>query len=442
MCGMGNVGLMRRVLSITWPMIISELSDSMYSIADTYFVARLGATALAAVAIGSYLSWLFFVVIALFSMGALVIVSQSYGAKEIEKAREAIGISLIYGFIATLLTSILMYVAAYQAIELISGKSPQLIELAVKYFRIRILGLPVFLAAFVMDSAVRAVGATKLSMIAILTSSLLNIVLDPIMIYGLFGFPAMGVSGAALATVLSIAYMVPIEFMFLRRLGLTPIMSLSISKVKNVVKIGAPAATERLIFSVGNNAYIAFIARCGDVALAAHQIGVRIESFIYMPGFAFSIAASALTGQEIGKGDVGSGKRVGWEAAKLSLLFMGVLGVAVALASKYLVAPFSPTEDVANLASIYLVLAGLSEPGLALAMTLSGAIRGGGNTLIPMILNAVGLYSFRVFPAAVLTSRIGVVGAWIAMFIDVYMRGFLFLVIYRRLFEKLIRRVI
>ena len=439
---MSNVRLVRRVLSITWPMIISELSDSLYSIADTYFVARLGATALAAVAIGSYLSWLFFVVIALFSMGALVIVAQGYGARELGKAREAIGVSLAFGLIATLLTALSMHVAAYHVVALISGKSPQLIELAVQYFRIRILGLPILLAAFVMDSAVRAVGATKLSMIAILTSSSLNIVLDPIMIYGLFGFPAMGVSGAALATVLSIAYMVPLEFMFLKRLALTPIMSLSISRIKNVIKIGAPAATERLIFSIGSNAYIAFIARCGDIALAAHQIGVRIESFIYMPGFAFSIAASALTGQEIGRSNVGEGKRIGWEAAKLSLLFMGILGVAVALTSKYLVAPFSPTQDVANLASIYLILAGLSEPGLALAMTLSGAIRGGGNTLVPMVLNAVGLYSFRIFPAAVLTSRMGVIGAWIAMFIDVYMRGFIFLIIYKKLFERLIRRVV
>ncbi len=429
-------------MRIAWPMVISELGDSLYSITDTYFVSRLGTLALAAVGAGSYISWLFFVVVALFSTGVLVFTAQSYGAKEIEKARRALGESIIVGFSLALIIVLIVRLISPLIVGLVVGANRELVEITLLYFNTRILGLPFLLVAVSMDSVVRAVGATKYSMITVLSSALLNMILDPILIFGLFGFPALGVVGAALATIISIIYMLPLELFFLNKLSLLPQLSLEYGHVLKVLKIGAPAALERLVFSVGNNAYISFISRCGSTALAAHQVGIRIESFIYMPGFAFSVAAASLVGQRIGSGNVPEGKRIGLEAAKISATIMTILGVIVALTAHILVAPFAPNNDVASLARIYLILAGLSEPGLALAMTLGGAIRGGGNTLIPMILNATGLYLFRVLPAALLIGSLGVIGAWIAMFIDVYLRGIIFLAIYMKYFEKIASKVV
>ncbi len=438
----GEKSLTREVLKIAWPMVISELGDSLYSITDTYFVSRLGTLALAAVGAGSYISWLFFVVVALFSTGILVFAAQSYGAKEIEKARRALGESIITGFLLALIIVVIVRYFSPLLVGLIVGANRELVDVTLLYFNTRIIGLPFLIIAVMMDSVVRAVGATKYSMIAVLSSAIINMILDPILIFGLFGIPAFGVAGAALATVISIIYMIPLEIVFLRKLSLLPLFSIGYSYVLKVLRIGAPAALERLIFSIGNNAYISFISRCGSVALAAHQVGIRIESFIYMPGFAFSVAAASLVGQRVGSGNIVEGKRIGLEAAKIAALIMTVLGVIVALIAHILVLPFAPNTDVASLARIYLILAGLSEPGLALAMTLSGAIRGGGNTLMPMILNAVGLYAFRVFPAAVLVGSLGVVGAWLAMFLDVYLRGTIFLIIYSKYFEKIASRVI
>jgi len=429
-------------MRIAWPTIISELGDSIYSITDVYFVSRVGTTALAAVGVGSYLSWVLSVVVALFSTGSLIFVAQSYGARKVEESRHILSEVLVTATVVTSCVAIVLQAFAVDVVKLITGPNPELTEGAVSYFSIRSLGLPALTVALVADSAVRAVGATKLSMVAFLTSIALNAVLDPIMIFGLFGFPRMGVAGAALATVASIAYMIPLEMLFLMRLGLTPTPSLKFNYITKVLRVSLPSATERLIFSIGNNIYAAFIARCGDVALAAHQVGVRIESFIYMPGFAFSIAASTLVGQRVGAWEVDEGKRVGMEAARLSAIFMAVLGLLAALTAPYIVAPFSPSEEVSALASTYLLLAGLSEPGLALAMTLGGAIRGAGNTLIPLIISISGLYMLRVLPAYILTPVAGVVGAWIAMFVDVYLRGIAFLIIYVKYFSKLVRKLI
>ncbi|HDI02411.1 MAG TPA: MATE family efflux transporter [Ignisphaera sp.] len=432
--------LAREVLKISWPMIISELGDSLYSIADTYFVSKLGEVALAAVALSSYIAWLFFVVIALTSVGNLIYVSQSYGAKELDRAKNSIGVSIVIGLAISLISALTASTISRDILSLFTSDR-SVVEVGSKYFRVRILGLPILNIAMVMDSSLRAIGATKYSMIAILSSALLNIVLDPILIFGLFGLPRLGVVGAALATVLSIVYMIPLEIVFLRKCSLLPsIHQLYIAKT--VLKLGAPAAAERFVFAIGNSLYITAIARCGRIALAAHQVGIRIESFIYLPGFAFSIASASLVGQRIGAKNIEEAKRIGFEAAKLCVLFMGILGLIVAIASKIIVSPFSPSRDVAELASIYLILAGLSEPGLALALTLSGGIRGGGNTLVPMIINIVGLYLFRVLPANILVNIIGVIGAWLAMFIDVYVRGFIMFFIYSKFFHKLIRRVI
>ncbi len=434
--------LTREVLRIAWPMVISELGDSLYSITDTYFVSRIGTLALAAVGAGSYISWLFFVVVALFSTGILVFTAQSYGAKEIEKSRRALGESLLTGVTLSIIIVVIVRIISPYLIELIVGANRDLVNTTLLYFNTRILGLPFLIIAIMMDSVVRAVGATKYSMITVLSSAILNMVLDPIFIFGLFGIPALGVIGAALATVISIIYMIPLELFFLKKLSLLPILSLRYDYVLRILAIGAPAALERLIFSIGNNAYISFISRCGSTALAAHQVGIRIESFIYMPGFAFSVAAASLVGQRIGAGNIVEGKHIGLEAAKIATAIMTILGVIVALTAHLLVAPFAPNVEVASLARIYLILAGLSEPGLALAMTLSGAIRGGGNTLVPMILNAAGLYLFRVLPAMFLTLSLGVIGAWIAMFLDVYLRGLLFTIIYTKYFDKIVSRVV
>ncbi|MCD6487752.1 MAG: MATE family efflux transporter [Desulfurococcales archaeon] len=434
--------LTREIIKISWPMIISELSDSIYSVTDTYFVSKLGTIALGAVGIGSYLSWTFFVVIALFSTGVLIYASQSYGSGDIEKVRHSVGETLVYATAVAFIVGVTAYYFSPALISLIAGKNTSVINDGVAYFSVRILGLPILAFVVILDSTLRAIGATRYSMIAILSSVAINIVLDPLLIFGLLGFPKLGVVGAALATVISIAYMIPVELYLLSKLGVRPIPEIKLEHIGSITKIGLPAASERLVFSMGHNIYLAFIARCGSIALAAHQIGVRIESFIYMPGYAFSVASSTLVGQRIGAGRFEEAMEVGWRVTRIAILVMAALGVIVAATSQYIVAPFSPTDDVAILASIYLILAGLSEPGLALAMALSGAIRGGGNTLIPMIISISGLYLFRILPALYLINLYGVVGAWIAMFIDVYLRGIVFTIIYKKYFLRLAKKVI
>lgn len=434
--------LLSRVVSISLPMIISELSNSIYAITDTYFVKGLGTVALAGVGLGSYLSWLFFVVLSLFYNGVLIYVAQSYGAGKLVYARRGLSEAIVYGTIIVFSISFFGYVFGGYILMLQAGGTGPVWEAAKAYFSIRVLGLPISLIAWSMDAGLRAIGATKQSMYVNLYSVGLNIVLDPLFIYGYAGFPRLGVVGAALATVISIALMIPLEYYYLAKHTLAPNKIYKPKIVFKIMDLGLPVMIERLIFAAGNNVYISLISRCGEAALAAHQIGIRIESLIYMPGFAFSMAASALVGQEIGAENISGGRRIGWETIKLGVLFITLTGLIVAATSYYITMPFATDPVVHKLASIYLIIAGLSELGLGLAMVIGGAIRGAGNTRIPLIINAGSLYLSRIIPAMILVNYLGVLGPWLAMFIDVYVRGIIFLIIFTRYFEKLARKIV
>lgn len=320
-------GFVREVVGIAWPLVVGQVVEGIYSVVDVFFVSRLGTVAVAALGLGAYMSWLLFVVVALFSTGCMVLASQCYGARDRECVKRVLGVGLALGVIASLAISIPGYLAANALARVVGGSSRELVEEAAKYFRVRVLGLPASVSAMVLDSGLRAVGATRLSMYALVSSVALNIALDPILIFGLLGAPRMGVEGAALALVISVAYMIPVDVAFLARLGLAPKPCLDLDLAKRVVALGGPAAIERLVFAIGNNAYVALISRCGSQALAAHQIGLRIEGFVYLPGFAFSVAAAALVGQRVGAKNIEEGKGVGLEAAKVGTLLTTAAGL-------------------------------------------------------------------------------------------------------------------
>ncbi len=434
--------LASRVVKISLPMVISELSNSIYALTDTYFVSGLGTSALAGVGLGSYLSWLFFVVLSMFYNGVLIYIAQAYGAGKLDEARQGLSETLTYGLAIVTLVALAGYGVGGYILALQAGGYTEVWAQAYLYFRIRMLGLPISLLVWSMDAALRGIGATKQSMYVNLYSVMINIVLDPLLIYGYLGFPRMGVAGAAVATIISIALMIPAETYYLRKHSIFPTKIYKPEKIMKILDLGTPVMIERLIFSAGNNIYISVISRCGDAALAAHNIGIRIESLIYMPGFAFSMTASTLVGQEIGAGRNEKGKKIGYEAIKIGVLFMSITGIIVALTAKYITKPFSPTPQVNELATLYLTLAGLSEPGLALAMIIGGAIRGAGNTRIPLFINAGCLYFTRIIPSMILVNYLGVLGPWLSMFIDVYIRGIIFLIVYTKYFDKLVRKIV
>lgn len=442
-----KIEVLRKAWEIAWPLIVAEAVDSVLSITDTFFVSRLGDEATAAVGLAGYASWVFFVSVQLFYMGVIVLAAQAYGARDFETASRVTGESVSASLILTLPMTLLGYRFSSELMSILGGDvGVNVLTLSSKYFSIRVFGLPVLAAIMTLGATYRAVGLTRPVMIATVAGAALNIVLDPILIFGLGPFPKLGIEGAAWATVISFLLDLALHFAFLPILPFKVKVSVPKRQALKAGRVGLPPTVERLAFSLGNMAYISVIARCGKEALAAHTIGIRIESFAFLPAFALSVAASSLVGQEVGRREVLKAKEVGWEVSKFTAFFMAFAGGVVVLISPFAPRVFTSTPSILWLSTIYLILAGVSEPPLGLIMGLAGSIRGAGNTLVPTVMNLLGLYLFRVLPAftlpRIMPPGMCVVGAWISMDLDLFMRAIMFLLLYKKKFEKLARLLV
>ncbi|MEM1526110.1 MAG: MATE family efflux transporter [Ignisphaera sp.] len=432
-----------QVLRTSLPLVIVELVSSLYSIADTYFVKNLGENAIAALGISGYIFWLVQAFFALFHTPLSIAVAQSVGAKELAKARSILGFILLLGCTLTATSSAILAYRAPWIIVVQSNAKGLTFNYAVEYLRIRFCGLVIAFAAMSLDVAVVSAGKTVYSMISNTVGLALNMFLDPLIIYGLYGFPKFEVAGAAIATVISQTISLLLNSYFILKIGLIPTIEVKqqLSTIR-MLNLGFFSFLERLLFSLGNNVYAGIISRLGDLAMAAHSIGLRIESLIYMPGIAFLTTASVLVGQKIGARSIEEAKNIGLKVIKLGSTIMALLGLSVALCSYKLTSVFAPNIEVQRLASIYLIIAGLNEFGLGLTMITGGAIRGAGNVIAPFTINLGCLFLVRVTLSFLLAPMLGVIGPWTAMFVDVYLRGFILYYMYTTRFNKLVKRIV
>ncbi|WP_180385501.1 MATE family efflux transporter [Pyrodictium delaneyi] len=440
------VGLaeVRRILREAWPLMLAEGVSSIVSLIDLAFVSRLGVTALAGVGVGSYAGWFLNVPLAAFYIGVLVLASQALGAGRRDLADRIVGESFSAAMLAALPLAATGIAAAYELGLWLSSGDAGVAEAAAAYLRARLLGHSFFAAMLVLDAAYRAAGANRGILYGAAATAIVNTVLDPILIY----LAGLGVSGAGLATAASYAAGTLVLAVRARgQAGYGSIVGVPRGLAVRVFRVGAPAMAERLLFAGGNLVYLAAVARCGEAALAAHTIGIRIESLAFLPAFALSTYASGEVGRLVGAGALEDAQRRGWSIAGASAAFMTFMALVLAGVSVPASLLLAPSGDVAKLVVAYLLLAAVSEPALGAVMSIGGAIRGAGNTLVPTLVNLIGLYLVRVAPAYILVGRVasGItcpLVAWLIMDIDVAVRAAAFAIIYRRYFSRLARRLV
>jgi putative MATE family efflux protein len=437
--------IFKKAWRIAWPLMVAESINSILWITDTFFVSRLGYKAVASVGLAGYISWLLSTIGFMTYMGSLVLVSQAWGAGLIKEGEEVAGEALTFNLMLSLPIMFFGLILAKPLLRVL-GASEEVEILGYNYIRARILELLPVYSALVLDSVYRAVGITKPVLYATLYASIANAVLDPVLIYGIGFIPSLGVAGAGFASALASSLYLLLLAHQQRRLRLRAKPKLPSKKVVKVLALGAPYLGEELALVGGNLGYIGSVARCGTVALAAHTIGVRIESLAFLPMGSFATAGGSLVGHEIGAERYNQAEKIGWEVSKANLFLGLLIGTLLASLGKEFAKPFTSDMQVLKLTAIYLLIAGLTEPPLAMAMSLAQAIRNAGNTVTPTVLNISSLIILRVIPAYIIPEHlprdICVMGAWLAMALDVGGRGAIFTFIYRKWFMSLSKRVI
>jgi len=315
------------------------------------------------------------------------------------------------------------------------GSAPDVVEQGSLYFKILSLGLVLIFIDNLLYNALSAAGDTKSSLYIKLFSAALNAALNYVLIFGHFGAPALGIEGAAYATLIAYFFNVAAYYMLIKKMN-AKLDFLPLIRVKDLIRVwmvGWSAALERGISSLSFLVFVSIIAAYGTAELAGYQVGLRIEGIAFMPGFGFAIAAMALVGQNLGAKELDRAYDMGIISGRIAYVFMGSVGVVLITIPEYLVAFFTSDALTIAVASKYLILVGLAQIPLAIMFVYSAALRGAGATKITLYISVGSLWFFRVVPSYIAYEMgYGVIAIFIIMNVETLIKGVLFWYIYQK----------
>jgi len=414
-----------RISTAIWklavPMMVGGALEDLFSMVDLYFVGRLGHQAVAALSIAGTVVAVLTMLVQGIGVGTLALVAQFIGRKEYAKADEVLGQTFLLAGMGTVLIYGARWLLVVPLLELFGAKG-EVLNMAADYLRITFGWSGVIFFSAGINHAFRGSGDARTPLRALIIGNLLNIVLDPMMIMGYGGFPALGVAGSALATVASRG--IGLIYLFLHLLfGHSTIhfrtrwLKPDGKLMREIIQVGSFASLQVLIREISFLFLMRLVASFGDETLAAYGVGSRIRVMLMVPGSAFAGAASVLTGQNLGANQARRAKKSAWSAVAYYQMLIIPAATIFLIWAPSIVGVFTDHEQVVALSSSYLRYLAVTFPFLGFSLVFSQALNGAGDTVTPTIINAIGQLLFRV-PLAYLCAlafHMGPNGIWIGI---------------------------
>lgn len=429
----------KTIITLAAPVILEMILGMVVWIADTAMVGRLNAEALSAVGLGGQIFFSSVNVFASVGIGAAAIVSRHIGAQNHERSRE----SAVHAFQIGLVLGIILFICSYFIFGhffVMAKAEAQVVELGTEYLRIISLAGLFMVPGFISSAILRATGDTKTPMIGAIIINTINLIGDYLLIFGKFGFPKMGVAGAALATaigqIVGFCYVMFILFKGkgedsykIGRLG-----AVNWNDFRQIWKFSLPALINELMISGGRLIYSFMVIGMGTLSFAANQIAVTAESLSFMPNSGFAVAATTLVGQSLGAGDREEAEKYGWTSAALAAVVMGVTAIVFLFFPKIMARLFTNDVDTIDLAAKCIRIGALEQIPMAYAMVLSGALKGAGDTKGSMYITIGSNWLFRL-PASFLVVyiwKLPVTALWYVTAIQYMIETLLFGIKFRK----------
>jgi len=417
-----------KILSISIPAAFKNLLDMVQVLIDLLMVGSLGVAALAAIGLGMQFIMVLNVVMTVYIVGGNAVIARHIGSGRFKRANIAFFNLFIIAIVLSLFALFVGYIGA-EYFYLWMGTSSEVATFGELYFGTLSLGMPLIFLDALFFNALSAAGKTSISLYIKIVSALLNVLLNYTLIFGHFGFEAMGIQGAAIATIIAYGFNVAAYFVIVSRTSCTLQFYVHYSKesIRAIFKIGVPAMIERFI-SVGSfMVFVMVLTKYGTEALAGYQVGLRIEGIAFMPGFGFSIAAMALVGQSLGAKNSELAHNEAMTVVKIAAGFMGFIGIFLVWIPEFFCQFFTTDVNTIELASTYLRLVGISQVPLAIVFVLSGALRGAGATRTTLKINVGSLVFLRVLPALyVSTITDDIFWVYLVLVTETFIKGGLF----------------
>lgn len=416
----------KKILSLAVPAALNSLLSMLQVITDLIMVGRISAYAVAAVGLGLQSLMLVFAFLTLLHVGTSALLSRFMGAGKVKRASLGLSSLLRFALFMSIPVTILWYFFT-PMLYVWFGTEREVVLLGTSYVQILTLMMPFIFVKLVFETSFSAAKNTTTPFYIKLASIMVNIFLNWILIYGNLGMPALGVEGAAIATVIVNVLELSIYFtLYIRdKMPYIPMWHYSKSLIQRALKVGIPASIERSLTFGSFMLFTMIIADFGTEALAGYQIGLRVEGLAFMPGIGFTIAAMALMGQGLGAKRPDVAKEDVMLVLKYTTSFMFILGLFMIFAPEPIVWLFTDDQKTIEEASMYLRIVGFSQIPLAFNFVLSGALRGAGDSKRTLRINITSLWLVRIIPAFVLAYYFeSIIFVYLAMITDTFVKGF------------------
>ena len=423
--------ILRAVTRLAAPMLVGVLLQNAQSLIDLFWVGRLGPTAVASVSMAGTVLMLLNPLIMGLSTGTIALVARAIGAGEQRAASTAAGQSLFLSLVLGLLSAVAGWFLAVPALRLL-GAAPEVADLGAAYLKICLAGNFTVCMLFIGNAALQGAGDAHTPMWVMALTNALNIILDPLLIFGLGPLAGMGVAGAAWATVLAQAggAALVVRFLVRGRSGLRADAQTwrpNLALAWRMLKIGIPGLGQMLSRSLMSLVLMAIVSASGTAAVAAYGIGMRFHMIVLMPAFALGGAAATMMGQNLGAGQPDRAGRAVWVAAWADASLMIVSGVVLMVFAAPLISVFNRDTEVVAIGTRYLHLVSPFYLFAGFGIVLARGLTGAGDTLGPMVITILTLWGLQVPLAVHLSRRLhpSTDGIWWAMAAAFVVQGLL-----------------
>ena len=408
------------LITLLVPILLSNTLNVVYNIVDSIWIGNIiGPLGLSAVAVSFPIT----LIMGSFAFGVNmangVIVSQYYGAKDYDTVSHVIKVSTTLGVIILFTVGSLMFIFA-KKILIIMNTPKDALDMAVIYLRITIIGLPFAYSYFFISSILRAVGDSVRPLIFLIVSSIVNIILDPILIKGFFIIPAMGLKGAAIATVISQCISVLISTSYLRIknsfIKINPfIFTFDINITKKIMKLAIPISSNQFIVAFGWLIITRLISSFGDAASATVAIVNRVESLFIMPVGALGNAVMTMSAQNIGANKFDRVKQIFKNGIVIGIIISSVMSIFSIVNPHLLINMFTKDLEVFEYSKSYIYTIMPIFIFYSIMFVCNGVINGAGKTIVIMIFSTSTTLILRTILAYALSEKFALIGIWASM---------------------------
>lgn len=394
----GPIGLAIFLLAV--PMILEMSMESLFAIVDIFFVAKLGADAVATVGLTESVMALIYAVAFGFAIGATATVARRTGEKDTAGAAKTAAHVIYLGVIASLVISTIGLVFAPQILTLLGAKQHLLVE-GSRFMRIQIGGNAVVLFIFLLNAIFRGAGDAAIAMRVLILANALNMVLSPCFIFGVWFFPELGVTGAAVGTTIGRGIGVLFAAWNLFRPGgrihvdreswrFDPAL------LWKLVKLSSTAVFQLIVATASWTALMPIMAGFGEVAIAGYVIALRVVMFALLPALGLSNAAATMVGQNLGAGKPERSEAAVWKAAWFNASIYFAIGVVFWAFSHPIIGFFTAEPEVLRYGTSALHIIAFGFAFYGLGMVLETAFNGAGDTWTPTYLNLLIFWVFEI----------------------------------------------